>query len=279
MHYRKTVPFIFILAILLAACQQARPTIDAMQQDKPARATAAQVDTPQATAGAMMDDASKEMKDTVTPSAMMEESGQMMDTATPGAKMEDQSKAMMETATPDAMMGEAGSMMETATPDMGAESMMAPAWFSITLTDVATQESFTINDLKGKVVLVEAMAQWCPTCLQQQKQVQELLKHLGDTPDIVSVGLDIDPNEDSASLTAYIEKNGFTWQYAVSPAEMSREIGNLYGSQFLNPPSAPMLIIDRHGEVHPLPFGIKSAADLLKALEPYLMAGQSRSVC
>jgi hypothetical protein len=31
-----------------------------------------------------------------------------------------------------------------------------------------------------------------------------------------------------------------------------------------------MFIIDRHGMVHPLPFGVKSAADLQKALEPFL---------
>ena len=52
--------------------------------------------------------------------------------------------------------------------------------------------------------------------------------------------------------------------------DVAREIGNLYGAQFLNPPSAPMFIIDRHGEVQPLPFGVKSAADLQKALEPFL---------
>ena len=52
--------------------------------------------------------------------------------------------------------------------------------------------------------------------------------------------------------------------------DVARENGNLYGQQFLNPPSAPMFIIDRHGEVHPLPFGVKSAADLQKALEPFL---------
>jgi hypothetical protein len=51
---------------------------------------------------------------------------------------------------------------------------------------------------------------------------------------------------------------------------VAREIAALYGDQFLNPPSTPMLIIDRRGQVHPLPFGIKSAADLRQALEPFL---------
>ena len=71
-------------------------------------------------------------------------------------------------------------------------------------------------------------------------------------------------------LKMYLEKHGFTWHYAVAPPEMSREIGNLYGEQFLNPPSAPVLIIDRHGEVHPLPFGLKPAEDLQEAIIPFL---------
>ena len=48
------------------------------------------------------------------------------------------------------------------------------------------------------------------------------------------------------------------------------EISALYGAQYLNPPSTPMLIIDKNGEVHTLPFGIKSAEDLQSALIPFL---------
>ena len=258
MQYRKFVPVFLILALILAACSQARPTSEVMPQENPPEAVVEEGEMPKATADTMMEDASKEMMGTATPDTMMGEPEDKMATATPGDMLDDKSK----------------DMMETATPEMAGESMMSPAWFGLTLTDVATQESFTINDLKGKVILVEALAQWCPKCLQQQKQVVKLLKLVGETPDFVILGLDIDPNEDSASLKAYIEENGFTWRYAVTPAEVSREIGNLYGSQFLNPTSTPMLIIDRHGEVHPLPFGIKSAEDLLAAIEPFLMEAE-----
>jgi thiol-disulfide isomerase/thioredoxin len=272
MQYRKFVPVLFILTIILAACSQARPTSEVMRQEKPAEAVMAKGDMPEATADKMMEEKSKGMMDTATPDAMMEDkSKEMIDTATPDT-MIDKSKDMMETATPEDMMDDKSTeMMETATPEMKDESMMAPTWFGMALSDVTTQESFTINDLKGKVILVETLAQWCPNCLQQQKQVLELHKLLGESSDFVSLGLDIDANEDSASLKAYIDKNGFAWRYAVAPADVSREIGNLYGSQFLNPSSTPMFIIDRHGEVHPLPFGIKSAEDLLEAIKPYLM--------
>ncbi len=106
-----------------------------------------------------------------------------------------------------------------------------------------------------------------------QQQIQELHNLLGMPADLVSISLDIDPNEDNTVLKNYVEKNGFDWIYAVAPKDVAREIGLLYGDQYLNPPSAPMLIIDRQGEAHTLPFGVKSADDLKKAVEPYLSTG------
>lgn len=174
---------------------------------------------------------------------------------------------MEEKATEAPMMEE-----KPATPGaMQVDTMLeSPAWFSAALTDVRSGQTFSINDYKGKVVLVETLAQWCSNCKRQQGEVKALHGLLGERDDFVSIGLDIDPNESAAALKSYTDSNGFDWVYAVSPAEVSREIASLYGDQFLNPPSTPMLIIDRKGVAHPLPFGIKSADDLMKALEPYL---------
>jgi peroxiredoxin len=203
---------------------------------------------------------------TKTPEAMMEKTPDAMMKETPHAVMDATPEAMME-KTPDAMMEKTPDAMMDKTP----EAMMEmPGWFGASLTNAATGETFKIQDLKGKVVLVETLAMWCPTCLRQQKEVQALHDQLGERDDFVSVGIDIDLNENIGDLKTYTAKNGFAWTYTVATADVAREIGNLYGQQFLNPPSAPMLIIDRHGEVHPLPFGVKSAADLQKALEPFL---------
>lgn len=173
-------------------------------------------------------------------------------------------EAMMDKATPTA-----DAMMDKETPT--ADAMMeAPAWYSASLTDASTGQAFKINDFKGKVILVEAMAIWCPTCLKQQEQVKALQTSLGQRDDFVSIGLDIDPNEDLVSLKSYVENNGFDWLYAVSNADVSSELSSLYGDQFLNPPSTPIVIIDRHGEAHPMPFGLKSADELLKFIQPFL---------
>ena len=154
--------------------------------------------------------------------------------------------------------------------NMAEDAMMAPDWFSAPLVDAQTGETFRIADFKGQVVLVETLAMWCSNCLKQQGQVSALHDLLGERGDFISLGIDIDPNENTEALKAYTNQNGFDWRYTVAPIEVAREIGQLYGDQFLNPPSTPMLIIDRHGEVHILQFGIKSADSLLEALQPFL---------
>jgi len=201
--------------------------------------------------------------------------------ASSDAMMEKPEDAMMEEKSDDAMTESshddmkddempASDEMTDEMADEPSDMIKGSVWFSTTLTDARSGQTFTINDFKGKVVLVETMAMWCSNCLKQQTQVKALHEALGMRDDFISIGLDIDPNENVDALKGYVEKNGFDWYYAVSPVDVSREIASLYGDQFLNPPSTPIVVIDRHGEAHPLPFGIKSADELMQAIQPFL---------
>jgi hypothetical protein len=177
----------------------------------------------------------------------------------------------------EAMMAEETSTVEvmiqevTPTPEMTDEPMMqGPAWYSVSLNDVRTGQSFSVESFKGKVVLVESMAVWCSKCLTQQGHVKALHETLDHREDFVSIGLDIDPNEDLDQLKFFVETQGFDWLYAISPADVSRDLSSLYGPQFLNPPSTPIVVIDRHGAAHPMPFGIKNVDELLQFIQPFL---------
>ena len=158
----------------------------------------------------------------------------------------------------------------TLPPTAAALPTKTPDWFDMNLTDVQTGETFTMNDYAGKVVLLETMAMWCPNCLVQSNEVRKLHELLGNPDDLISVSLDVDVNEDSASLKEYASKYGFDWHYAVAPLEVARALGNLYTAQYLNPPLAPMLVIDRDGNVHHLEYGLKKAEALQKFVQPFL---------
>ena len=160
-----------------------------------------------------------------------------------------------------------GASASPPTPELATGT---PEWFDLELTDVQTGETFTMNDYAGKVVLVETMAMWCPNCLFQANEVRKMHKLLDNPEDVISVSLDVDVNEDRASLKDYTEEYGFEWHFAIAPLGVARALGNLYTAQYLNPPLSPMLIIDKNGEVHHLEYGHKSAEKLLESVQPFL---------
>ncbi len=207
-----------------------------------------------------------------TPDAMMGE-GPTVDAMTMHETPTPDAMTMHETPTPAAMM-----MHETPSGEAMAAppepSMTMADWLATPLTDAATGTAFQVDAYHGKVVLVETMAVWCTTCRAQQEQMKSLDSQMMDrTSDLVLVSLDIDPNEDINILKKYVDSTGFTWTFAAAPSDLIRTIGMSYGDQFLNPPSTPILILDRQGVAHPLPFGVKSAQDLKDAVQPFLEAG------
>lgn len=161
----------------------------------------------------------------------------------------------------------AADVTEVARPSASPER---PAWFDLEMTDVRTGDVFTINDFAGKVVLLETMAVWCPTCRRQGDEVLRLHELLGNPADLVSISLDTAMTEDADTLKHYAETLGYDWNIALAPLLVARALGNLYSAQYLNPPVSPMLIIDRDGEVLGLPFGLKSAESLQGVVEPLL---------
>lgn len=145
-----------------------------------------------------------------------------------------------------------------------------PDWFGVALEDAQTGETFRMNDFAGKVVLVQAIAEWCTNCAYQQNEVRDMAKAFGNPAGLVLVSLDTDLNEDRASLKKYADYFDFGWRFAVSPLEVSRALGNLYSAEYMNPPLDPMLIIDRNGHVYGLPYGLKTSVQLKNTLEQYL---------
>lgn len=149
----------------------------------------------------------------------------------------------------------------------GEQSTQTAEWLNIQLKDVITGKPFRLSDVKGKVVVLETMAVWCTTCQRQQIEIKKIHSQFGD--EVVSISLDIDANENEAILQKHALSNGFNWYWAVSPPSLSQHLEKNFGNAILNPPSTPVVIIDRNQSSHLLRFGVKSAQELTREIEKY----------
>lgn len=195
---------------------------------------------------------------------------QQAPTEEPSAPTIKEAPAVVETPAPQ--MDEA-KLPETETPMAEMKTEETPTtlkevmksarpWMDIVLTDAKSGEKFTIGQFKGKPILLESFAVWCPTCLVQQQKMNELREREGEA--IVHISLDTDPNEDVNKVRAHVNRNGFEWYFAVSPIELTNALIEDYGLGIVNAPAAPVLLICEDQTTRFLTRGVKSPDALLQ---------------
>jgi len=114
--------------------------------------------------------------------------------------------------------------------------------FSLRTPDGGT---FRLSDHRGKVVLVNFWATWCPPCREEMPAMERLYReHRGRGLVLVAVSLDADP----AVVPPYVKISGLTFPIALDP---NADIGNKYGVRAL--PSS--FVIGRDGTMVALALG------------------------
>jgi hypothetical protein len=155
----------------------------------------------------------------------------------------------------------ASSAPESASPAAPADALLA-----LTLTDVRSGETFSLGELAATSgpVLLEPMAVWCSNCRAQQHEV--LRAH--ETAAFTSVSLDVDLSESPGDLAEYADREGFDWRFAMADEALYRMLQDRFGVAVTNPPSTPLIVIERDGTVRPLEFGVgtRGAEELLAEL-------------
>jgi thiol-disulfide isomerase/thioredoxin len=85
-----------------------------------------------------------------------------------------------------------------------ARARMAPA-FAITTTD---GQRISLDELKGKAVLIDFWATWCAPCREALPHMKEIEKKFHDQP-LVILSVSLDDNEQK--WKEFVAKNGMTW--------------------------------------------------------------------
>ncbi|UCF99893.1 MAG: TlpA family protein disulfide reductase [Spirochaetaceae bacterium] len=145
--------------------------------------------------------------------------------------------------------------------------LSAQDWRDVPLRDVTSGRTFRISDFEGKPVLLESFAVWCPVCSKQQKEIQELHQEIGEQ--VISISIDVDPNEDEDLVRDHASRNGFSWLYAIAPPELIRALIDEFGTAIVAAPSSPIVLIceDDDQEARLLKRGVKRADTLREEIQ------------
>ena len=107
---------------------------------------------------------------------------------------------------------------------------------------------FRLADQRGKVVMINFWATWCPPCREEMPAMERLWQHHKDQGFvIVAVSLDAD----AAVVKPYVNEHKLTFPVALDP---KMDLGNAYGVRAL--PSS--FIVDRQGYLAALALGPRS---------------------
>ena len=142
--------------------------------------------------------------------------------------------------------------------------LFAQDWRDIPLRDVVGGETFRISDFEGHPILLESFAVWCPTCTKQQKEIRKLHQDIGN--DVISISLDVDPNEVEDLVRDHASRNGFDWLYAIAPPELTQALIEEFGHKIVAAPLSPIVLICEDQRARLLKRGVKKAEVLYEEI-------------
>ncbi|MCA9557814.1 MAG: TlpA family protein disulfide reductase [Myxococcales bacterium] len=124
--------------------------------------------------------------------------------------------------------------------------------------------TFELAAQRGKVVVLDFWATWCPPCRKSLPALQRVHERFRDSPDVVVASVNTDyPADQQRVVPAFVKKNGYTFPVLMDDP---RKVV----SQAYRVTSIPTLvIIDREGKVHTVQSGLPTTQvdGLVKHLE------------
>lgn len=118
-------------------------------------------------------------------------------------------------------------------------------------------ESITLSELRGKAVLVNLWATWCPPCREEMPAIQRIYREYRDQGFVV-LGVNVTAQDDPLSVMPFVEKYGLTFPVLL---DETGEVSAAYGLRSL--PTS--YFIGRDGTIQEIVIGGPMAEALLRA--------------
>jgi peroxiredoxin len=107
-------------------------------------------------------------------------------------------------------------------------------------------KTLDIVSLRGKVVLIDFWATWCPPCVAEVPNIRDLYKRLSaDGFEIIGVSLD----QDRERLARFVQQNEMSWPQIIFPEPEQRGWDNPIARQYGVRAIPATLLIDREGRI------------------------------
>lgn len=122
-----------------------------------------------------------------------------------------------------------------------------------------------LSDYKGKVILLNFWATWCPPCRKELPDLSTLSTELKDK-DFKMIGVSVDDNQEV--LNNFLKSNNLSYTVVFEPNEL---VAKYMTSAGQNQNVVPQTyIIDKKGKVVEAIMGARSKADFLSLINKYL---------
>lgn len=144
--------------------------------------------------------------------------------------------------------------------DVTDGSDQVPDYMKIQLDNV-NGGTFTLEEFRGKMILLDMFAIWCEPCKYQIEELKDFTSVHGEDQLIV-ISVDVDQRETPSEISDFREDYGATWRFASYSPQLSQQF----------PASAipTLYLLDRSGEQVMKHEGAKSASELEGDIGPYI---------
>ncbi len=117
--------------------------------------------------------------------------------------------------------------------------------------DTLSGTPFSLADQKGRVVVLDFWATWCPPCIKSLPALERLHARYAGSPDVLIASVNTDAMPDRAqALQKWMDRRKFT--FPVLLETRSKVLSNAYRVQSI----PTMVVIGRSGVVHDVHVGL-----------------------
>ena len=113
-----------------------------------------------------------------------------------------------------------------------------------------------LSDFRGKIVLLDFWATWCPPCRKELPSIEKLNRQFKDG-DVVVLGIN---DEDSGTVKSFFKKHEYT---LTTLMDSKKAVHRMYGARAI----PTVIVIDRSGTIKAHYIGTRTEEELLAALK------------